>query len=592
MIATFTLLLGLAGAAAGLSPHQQALLAQPARPPLPGPYSLDDPAGSVFSADQQRAQRQAAATVVPLVAAAYRSGVASVRIPPGDYRFGQETWGPHGPIYPLEFAGLRRNAARPLVIDATGATFWFELGDEQAPTAHFCLAFRDCANVTLRGATLARATRGNIEGRITRLDPAANRIEIRLAAGCALPTKFSGGMEQRLVPFKSDGRFCAPLYALQAGGMHLKYRDIVPSDRPGHAWVTMLDRTLLTTLADPRWQAVYGEALPGVGDGLSCLYTVSVALSLIDSANLTMDGVRVHVTKGAGIEDHGDGGHLWKDCYFGPPPGTNQWQGGDGFLLNGTRAGTTWDGMVVRHTTDDIANFHGYTHLVKSTDGPQLTLSPNSETRRTLAPGAVAGDRLLFWHKRTGRRLGQAVITALDGDTITVDQPVAGWAEALVEWPDHESAGWSLRRCDFADCYQRVMIQSGPGEIRDCRFARIGSAVELNSVFPYVEGGVPHHITIAGNSFVDANPQPGGAAIACWLATFGQLEVPLPHDVAITGNTFRGSGGPAIWLRGCAGVTITDNRFEANERAVMLQAPAAGHSGPVWTDDCVDVTLR
>ena len=157
-----------------------------------------------------------------------------MRIPAGNYRFGQETWGPDGAISPLEFAGLVRPAEHPLTIDATGATFWFDLADDQAPTAHFCVGFRNCSNIVFKGATIDRGARGHVEGRITRIDFAHNRIEIELSPGIAVPAKFSGGLEQRVLPFKADGRFCAPLYALQDGGVHLKYKGITPSAASGH----------------------------------------------------------------------------------------------------------------------------------------------------------------------------------------------------------------------------------------------------------------------------------------------------------------------------------------------------------------------
>ena len=70
-----------------------------------------------------------------------------------------------------------------------------------------------------------------------------------------------------------------------------------------------------------------------VGDGLSCLYTTAGAIALDDSANITLHGVSVYVAKGGPSESGGDGAHLWKDCYFGPRPGTNQWKGADGYLV-------------------------------------------------------------------------------------------------------------------------------------------------------------------------------------------------------------------------------------------------------------------
>jgi len=68
-----------------------------------------------------------------------------------------------------------------------------------------------------------RATRGHVEGRITRIDFANDRIELQLSPGITVPAVFNDKLEQRVIPFKAGGTFCAPLYALHAGGVHLKY---------------------------------------------------------------------------------------------------------------------------------------------------------------------------------------------------------------------------------------------------------------------------------------------------------------------------------------------------------------------------------
>ena len=329
-------------------------------------FSFDNPVAPNFTPEQKQAQREEGARVVPLVLKAFRAGADSVHIPAGDYRFGMERWGRDGVIYPLEFANLCRNDTHPFTIDATDATFWFDLPDDQAPTAHFCLGFKECRNVIFRGATLDRGTPGHVEGRIMGFDFTGNRLEIRLSPGIRVPDRFSGQLEQRVIPFKADGTFCAPLYALQRGGVHLKYKHISAATTDGRCWVTMQDNQLLDTIRR--------TGLLRVGDGLSCIYTVTAAIELSRCSRLTMDGIKVFVSKGWSAEWGGEGGHLWKNCTFGPRPGTSQWQGAEGFMFCATRYGTTLDGIVMRHTGDDVANFHGYWGHVESCTGSRLTL--------------------------------------------------------------------------------------------------------------------------------------------------------------------------------------------------------------------------
>lgn len=521
------------------------------------PFRFDAPPGPQFSEAEKQTQRDKGAGVVPLVRKAFEDGAVSVTIPSGDYRFGKEQWGRDGVIYPLEFADLRRGDDRPFTIDATGATFWFDLPDDQAPTCHFCIGFKNCRNVIFKGATIDRATRGHVEGRIVELDYANNRIELQFSPGITLPATFNGKLEQRVIPFKADGTFCAPLYALQAGGVHLHYQRISPANAEGHCWVTMDDTKLLDTIRN--------TGLLRVGDGLSCIYTVTSSLELVRSARLTMEGIRVYAAKAWGAEYGGDGAHVWRNCYFGPRPATSQWQGGEGFMFNATRYGTTLDGVVIRHTTDDIANFHGYWGHIESLASNRVTFVRSGEFDRTVLRDAAAGDRLLFRDRNTGQPIGEALAVRTEGPVVIVDRPVAAFTNAIVEWPDHECAGWRVLRCDFQDNYQRLLIQSGPGTVSHCGFVRQGNGIEINSDFPYVEGGVAHDIRITDNTFLEVNPQPGGAAISMHTHTYNGGAPPF-RNIFITGNTFIRPGSAAIRLDSFHGSVIADNRFEQTTR--------------------------
>jgi hypothetical protein len=519
----------------------------------PPSFRFDAPAGPQFSDAEKQTQRDKGAGVVPRVRKAFEEGAATVTIPPGDYRFGNERWGREGVIYPLEFSNLQRDDDNPFTIDATGATLWFDLPDDQAPTCHFCIGFKDCRNVTIKGATIDRATRGHVEGRITQLDFANNRIELQLSPGITVPATFNDKLEQRVIPFKADGRFCASLYALQAGGVHLKYKRISPATAEGRCWVTMGDTKLLDTIRE--------TGLLRVGDGLSCVYTVTSSLELVRCGKLTMDGIRVYAAKAWGAEYGGHGAHVWTNCYFGPRPGTSQWQGGEGFMFNATRHGTTLDHVVIRHTTDDIANFHGYWGHIEELASNRVTFKRSGEFDRTVLRDAAPGDRLLFRERNTGQPLGEARVAGTEGRVVLADRLIAAFTNAIVEWPDHACAGWRILRCDFQDNYQRLLIQSGPGVVSNCWFARQGCGIEINSDFPYVEGGVAHDLTITDNTFVDVNPQPRGAAVTMHTHTYNGGAPPF-HNIVITGNTFIRPGSAAIRLDSFHGGLIANNRFE------------------------------
>jgi hypothetical protein len=552
-----------------LTPHQRAILNSKSPPAIAATFSFEAPAGPQFTTAQKETQRERGQSVVVLIKQAFERGDAEVRIPPSDYRFGQESNVAGKVRYPLSFENMQRDAKHPFVIDATGATFWFDLDDEQMPPGHRCVMFHNCRNITLRGAILDRGTRGCIEGRITQIDRDNNRFEIEPASGTVVPLNYKGGDEQRLLPFKSDGRFCAPLYDLQPGVRKLRYKDLSPSSR-GRYWINMLDSDLIARIHDAAWEGVYGElGVLRVGDGLSCIYTGANAIALEESANITLHGVSVYIAKGGPSEVGGDGAHLWKDCYFGPRPGTNQWKGADGFLCRSTRYGSTFDNVTIRHTADDLHNFHGIWGKVQAVSGNQVTLERNWALRPTLN-NARPGDRLRFIHRHTGVIIGEAKLTAIREFELTIDQNATPFAQAQAEWLDHECAGWVVQNCRWEDSFQRLLIMSGPGTVRGCTFTRIGSNISLNTGMGLV-GGVPSDITITDNTFVDVNPRPNGSTIEAYAHNArGQIGVPPIERLQITGNTFLRSGGPAMNLMGIKDSRIESNQVESPLRAIDL----------------------
>jgi hypothetical protein len=555
-----------------LSPHQRVILDSKSPPPIDAKFNFDASAGPQFTDAEKDAQRERGEGVMPMVMKAFDSGAGEVRVPPGDYRFGQERYEEAKVVFPLGFENMQRDAEHPFVMDATGATFWFDLDDQQMPPGHRCIGFRECSNIVLRGAIIDRGTRGCIEGRITRIDREGNRFEIQPSPGVVVPTSYKGGEEQRLFPFKSDGRFCVPLYDLQAGVRKLRYKDITPS-ADGRYWINMQDPDLMERIHDANWERAYGElGVVRVGDGLSCLYTTAGAIVLEDSANITLHGVSVYVAKGGPSESGGDGAHLWKDCYFGPRPGTSQWKGADGYLCRSTRYGTTLDNVTIRHTADDLHNFHGIWGKVKSVSGHQVMLETNAALRPTLK-NARTGDRLRFIHRKTGAFRGEAKLTAFKDFQLTLDQDAAPFAEAQAEWLDHECAGWVVQNCRWEDNFQRLLIMSGPGLVRGCTFTRMGSNISLNTGMGLV-GGIPSDITIADNTFIDVNPRPHGATIEARAHNAqGKDGIPPIERLIITGNTFTRSGGPAMNLIGLKESRIENNRIDSPVRATVIARP-------------------
>ena len=554
-------------------------VALPAQPGIAAPaYDFTAPAIH-FTDAEKAAQRDRGQELVRLVREAYASGAGEVTIPPGDYRFGNDSWGKEGAVYALHFRDMQREAANPFRIIARNATLWFEFPLDQVPHAHHALAFTRCRNVSLEGATLDRDPRGNIEGRITQIDQAGNRIEIELVPGSPLPTTFNGSLNQRILPFNADGTFCTALYAMQHKPGGLRYRSVEPGSAEGRVWVLLDEKSeLLKTNASDEWRRRYGDAgTLDVGDGLSLVYTTAVSIGVLDCADMRFIDVSVFISKGGVLERFGGGGHLWKNCLFGPRPGSSQWQGADGFLTGCLERGSTYDGITIRNTTDDAMNMHGHWGYIEKVEGRSIVLQASGHPM----PARV-GDRLTFLDAQTASLRGTATVTAVHDGRLELDQDATAFSGSIAENPAFQSQGWEIRNSTFTDCYQRLLVQGGAGGVlRNNTFRRMGSRVELHSnFFTKNEGGVCRDIRVHDNLFEDVAVHPGGIAVITGF-------VPLNHkparglvtDIAVDRNTFRGYGDHAIVLDGVARGSVTGNTF----------AGGAANDQPVRLIDCTDV---
>lgn len=547
-----------------LTSYQHLILKAASSSPPAAHFRFDAPSRMQFSASEKLEQRERGRNLLSIVRTAFDTNAEKVRIPPGHYRFASASEQGDKTEFALLFENLQRPENKPFEIDATGVTFWFDLPDRQSPPGHRCIGFRRCKNIVLRGATLARTTSGQIEGRIVQIDPTGNRLEIALSPGIIVPTTFNDSDEQRIIPFKADGRFCAPLYDLQPGIRKLRYTSITPSAN-GRYWVNLRDPDLITRIQSAEWKKQWGElGTLNAGDGVCCLYVTGSAITLEDSANLTMHGLNVYVDKGGPVEIGGDGAHLWKDCYFGPQPGTSQWKGADGFLSRSLRHGSTFDNVTIRHTADDLANFHGIWGKVQSVNGTVVTFERNAALRPTLA-NARAGDRLRFIHRKTGAFLGEAKLVSLKEFAVTIDRDAMPFAEGQASWPEHECAGWTVQNCCWEDSFQRLLIMSGPGTIRGNKFLRWGSGIVLNTGMGLV-GGIPNGITIEKNTFTHIAPRPHASAIEARAHNaLGHDGVPAIEGLTIVDNTFLHCGGPEPKLIGIKNPRIVNNHYDSDK---------------------------
>jgi len=96
---------------------------------------------------------------------------------------------------------------------------------------------------------------------------------------------------------------------------------------------------------------------------------------------------------------------------------------------------------------------------------------------------AQPGDKLLFYERQNGTQLGGAVVVSVDGQALTLDRDATPFAERSPK-PRSGSATVGGPQLHLMDCFMRFLVQGGNGgTLRDSRFIRVGSSIQLASNF-------------------------------------------------------------------------------------------------------------
>lgn len=520
-------------------------------PPRPAlidiPYSPDNPPGPSFTDDGKARQRSEGQRLLASILAAFHEGRDSVTLPPGDYRFDADY---HITAHSFGLRGLHRPADRPFRILGHGATFWFDLTDRPIPHLHRMVKISDCSHISLEGVVIDSDPRGCMDARITAIDIPGNRIQVRPLPGTRRITALPAS-EGRFLAFKADGRNLAALYRIDNGwgpGNFIIERLAWSGD--DRCWLELKTRILLGTLADDRWRAVYGAAgTLEVGDVVGILHSTANAFAIDDCERITIRDCRVHAAKAGLSESGGYGAHQWIDCWFLARPGTNQVLGGDGTMDNALMHGSIFDGRIVQRTTDDAFNNHGYWMNAEAVDDRSITFS------KRLPKLLVPGHRAELFDPQRKLPLGRLTVERVQDRTVTFREPVGGrFAGATAMFLEFQNAGWVVRNSLFIDCYQRVLIQCGPGTFANNRIERVGSGLVMEAgVLGHIEGGSPDDVVIRDNIFVDAGICPANRTLA--ITGSGR---PL-SGLRFTGNVVCGSGREAFAIRLADGLVLNGN---------------------------------
>jgi hypothetical protein len=300
-----------------------------------------------------------------------------------------------------------------------------------------------------------------------------------------------------------------------------------------------------------------------------------------------MRNLKDYIAKGGPSESGGYGGHVWKNCYFGPRPGTNQWQGGDGFMCKSTRVGSILDECEIRNSTDDAYNVHGYWGYIQSVSGNGVTYSSG------VPSGLAAGDSGRFFDYDNGALLGGAKVVSKNGNTVLFDRAVSYFARGITVWPQHECAGWVVKNSSIHDCYQRVFLQGGSGTFSGNRLERNGSGISIYSnVRSGNEGALSRSISIADNVFTGVAPAPHFSVIEADFTAGKTATGKAFSRISISGNTFNNPSERAISVNLADTVSIVDNTINNPFAYTATARPGDGrYSQPIHLASCAKMGL-
>jgi hypothetical protein len=504
-----------------------------------------------FTEEEKNMQKEAGKQLMEQVrTAANDLSVSSYTIPVGNYGFDM-TISVDGLNPAFVLYNVNRSDNNPFTIDASGVTFWFELSGEACPAFSRCVQLVNCSNIIINGLTVDSYSANSIEGALSRIDTSKNRIAIHLYPGAmhldaATIAKAVAGSECRIVPIKANGDGMAPLYNVDNtwGPGAMQVSSVVSTGKNDEYWLTFKNSTLLSTIFTSIWKDTYGSiGVLEIGDGICLLYG-TIMFALDNCKHITINGLNCYISKCGFWENGGYGDHMWKNCYFGPRPGTNRILGGEGNMSQGLRHGSTYDNITINFTTDDAINIHGF--------WSKITSVSSSSIRCNYAPvGIEAGDTAEF-RDASGKLVATGTVAAtphadynyngfLNSSIMMKSPPPSNWSSLSVRWPASECDGWKIINSTFKNVYQRILINSGSGAFENNTVLNMGDNLALTSNTASYEGGVMKNITIRNNVFYNCANWPGANTVEL-SQTPNWASYVNARNIILTSNAFVNCG--------------------------------------------------
>ncbi len=521
--------------------------------------------------------------------AAFKAGLKKIVVPAGVYQIPSSITGDN-----LEFADLK-----DFEIDATGATFLM-LDNSKGG-----VSFRNCQNVTLRGATIRNATFPFTQGTIATIASDRKSFELKIDAGYPATLDDTKAFDARTTYYVFDRvtrRLKTGTYDYGSAGV--------------------------TRLSADRFQISFDNALGSeveVGDLTSMRGRGASGLHNDNCTNMNIIGVSVQSSGGFGFfETGGVGGNHYDGVSVKPGPKPQgatadplMSENADGFHSAGTKKGPTIENSLFTRMPDDGIAIHGEYQMVRQSQNDTLTcMRP--------WPGLPysVGDRVTLVAKN-GVPMGEAIVTnvkpladnllpPLQTDfahfrdnrfffQLTLDKPLKAYEGDVVSNLDQTGNGFILRNNTILDHRARGMLLKARDGLVENNLVD-GSSIAGLVMGPEMwwgEANYAQNVVIRGNTFAHCGyattgPWNDQAGVLSVLAT-GDSPVARGHsNIRIENNSFVSNDGVNVVLDGIEYSTFKNNTFLNAQRAENKRGKDRGIDAGalVWIDRAKNLQIE
>ena len=489
------------------------------------------------------------------ILAAFRARQKKVVVPPGAYKIPASNTGAN-----LEFADLK-----DFEIDATGCVFLM-LDNTKGG-----VVFRNCQNVTLRGAVIRNAVFPFTQGQIAAVAPDRKSFELQTDAGYPATLDDPKLFEPRTTYYVFD----RVTRRLKNG-----------TNDYGNSGVTRL--------APDRFQISFDNALGKeieVGDLASMRGRGGTGLHNDNCQNMNIVGVSLQGAGGFGFFETGGGGNRYDGVSVKPGPKPDGAkadpllsENADGFHSAGTKLGPTIENSMFTRMPDDGIAIHGEYEMVRQAQGATLTCM-----RRWPGAPYLVGDRVTLVARNgvaggeakvmSVEKLADDLLPAIATDfphfrdnhfffRLTLNQTLDAHEGDVVSNLDQSGDGFVLRNNTILDHRARGMLLKARDGLVENNLVD-GSSIAGLVMGPELwwgEGNYARNIVIKNNTFAHC----GYATTGPWndqagvLSVLGTGESPDARghfNIQIENNSFVSNDGIQVVLDGLEHGAFKNNHF-------------------------------